>query len=252
MKTSHSTYTTAAMIIAAVLTLAPSHGAAVVVSNHSFELGGFTDGGVQNSFPNGFGWTSSGSPAGTTAGFYNPSSGYYAGAGGSGTPAGADGAQVGFLYKSGATAFQTLPGADNILGSVDDPVLMALTNYTLTIAVGHRLVGNPAGNFPFGTVALTLLAGSTVIAEDNNITSPAPGQFVDRFISVNSSTLNPALYGQALSIRMRQTAVAESVADIDNVRLDATAVPEPISAMLCGVGAFFLGIFRLRRMRQSA
>jgi len=240
------------MIIAAVLPLAPTHGAPVVVSNHNFEFGQLPDGGVQNN-TNGFVWDyNSQSTAGTLRGFYNPTAGHYASAGGAGTPSGADEDQVGFLFKTGATAFQTLSGADAILGNADDPVLTAGTQYTLTLAVGNRLAGNPSGNFPFGTLAITLLAGSTVIAEDATSTGPAPGQFVDRSISVDSSTLSSALYGQPLSLRFRQMAVADSVADIDNVRLYATAVPEPSSVMLWSAGALVLGMCRRRRMGQTA
>ncbi len=217
------------MLIAALLSLAPSYGAMIPVGNHSFESGTLSDGATQN-LTQGAPWDWSQSPAGTFSGFYNPTSGHYASAGGAGTPTGADGSQLGFAFKYGATAFQTLRGNDGILGNADDPVLTALTHYTLTLAVGHRLVGNPSGNFPFGTLEITLLAGSTVIGQDS-VGSPAPGQFVDQFISVDSSTLDSALYGQALSIRLRQTAIPDSVADFDNVRLNATPVPEPSTAL---------------------
>ncbi len=101
-------------------------------------------------------------------------------------------------------------------------MLTDLTTYTLTLAVGQRLAGNPSGNFPFGTLEVALLAGSTVIAVDNNVAAPGVGLFADRSISVNGATLNPTLYGQPLSIRIKQLATSDSVADFDNVRLDAS------------------------------
>jgi len=242
--------TQAAFCVAmALLALAPfSYGVSVVIANSSFELPALTDNGIQNSptvgDQGGSGWIfSTGSNIG---GIYNPTSGYYANADGNGTPAGANGAQISYVFRLNASASQTLSGSDAILGNADDPVLTSLTIYTLTLAVGQRLLNNPAGNFPFGTLSLALLAGSTVIAEDNNVGAPGLGQFADRSISVNSATLNPVLYGQPLSIRIMQLAGTDSVADLDNVRLDAIVIPEPSSALMIGIGLLAFGVLRHR------
>lgn len=221
------------------------------VANFGFELPSFTDGAFEN-YPSlveqgGYGWTWNNNGA-QIGGIFNPSVTYYAGAAGNGTPAGAEGAQVGYLFRGGAFASQTLAGNDGIPGNADDPILTALTTYTLTLAVGDRLPGG-ANSFPFGNVDLALLAGSTVIAEDSTIGDPGAGLFADHTITVNSAFLNPSLYGQPLTIRIIQTQPGDFAADLDNVRLNAVTVPEPSSARLLALGlvGFALSVFRKTR-----
>lgn len=165
-------------------------------------------------------------------GIYNPAANTYATAGGTGTPTGAAGSQLGY-FGQGGEVVQTL-----------SELLTPLTTYTLTLAIGRRALGNQYGNDLFNGYLIQLLAGSTVIAEEANAVEPLPGTFVERSIAVNSATLTSALYGSSLTVRVTGTQVP-GVTDLDNVRLDAVTVPEPTAVGLLCAG--ILGLVGRRR-----
>jgi len=217
--------------------------ATLVVANASFELPAFADASFGQQFitpaqQGGYGWSFT-----DASGIYNPTALDYSGAGGSGTPAGGTGAQVAFSVQRYAL-FQTLAGMDGALGNGDDPVLTALTTYTLTAAFGQRLPGNQFGATP-GGYSFELLAGATVIAQETDAIALTPGSFVERTITVDSATLSPSLFGQPLTIRLNSTVnQATAATDFDNVRLDAVTVPEPSTGSLLVVAT--LGFARKR------
>lgn len=205
----------------------------LAVANASFEAPALADGVNTNpyqtdpTFANqgGHGWVFDVFFGVNDGGIWNPQESLYPGSADSGTPSGADGAQVGYAFRNGVAARQRLIGPDGVLGSSDDPLLTSSSTYTLSVSVGQRIGGG------FGALAMQLLAGAgtgpqplTVIAE-KTITGgsiPAAGTFSDQQLVLDTATVNPSLYGQPLSIRLMQTGGPIDAAEFDNVRLEAT------------------------------
>jgi len=125
---------------------------------------------------------------------------------------------VNTAWLNGGSATQTL----NI-------VLAADTNYTLQVAVGDRR----DNVFPGYSVAL--LAGNTVLVTESAL-HPDDG-FLDSVIRYSATAGSPGL-GLPLAIRL--TANGTQV-NFDNVRLDATPVPEPGAWALMLAGIATLG-----------
>ena len=146
---------------------------------------------------------------GTGAGVFNPITGiHYSG------PGATDGLQV--AYSNG--------GGSNIAQILGD-TLTANTQYTLRVDIGDRF------DTAFGGYTVDFLAGTTVLASDNNTLLPNDG-----FLTSTVSFFAPsghANLGQSLQIRLTSNGVQTN---FDNVRLDATPLqvsvtPEP--ATLC-------------------
>lgn len=121
-----------------------------------------------------------------------------------------------FFLFSGSPA-----GLEQTLGDV----LQSNTTYTLQVEVGRRLFDN-GNNFGYD---VQLLAGTTLLASGNqlSLTVDSAGTHTLTYLSGDA---NPNA-GQNLSIRLLTTSGATEVF-FDNVRLDATQVPEPGSAGL--------------------
>lgn len=105
--------------------------------------------------------------------------------------------------------------------------LEANTKYTLQVEVG-----NPGDFFAgFPGYRIQLLAGGAVIAQDDNTLSPSEGTFESSTISFTTSD-NENNLGQQLEIRLLNILDDSGLEiDFDNVRLNATSVPEPISTL---------------------
>jgi hypothetical protein len=201
-----------------------SQAASLTIANASFEAPAFDDGGYDYLISPGgqgnYGWYIS-----DGAFVYNPTALDYATAGANGTAPGAVGSQVSGIFQFGDyTIYQPLAGADGVAGNEDDPVLMPQTDYALTVAVGQRLAGNQFG-VTYGGYDIQLRAGpafaGTIIGRETDAVTPPPGTFVDRTIVVDSSTVDPNLYGQPLAILLRKTIVSQTAnTDFDNVRLE--------------------------------
>ncbi len=138
-----------------------------------------------------------------------------------------DGVQVAWGNED-ATIFQRLSAT-----------LESNTKYTLGVYVGQR---NRSG---FVGYNIELLAGNTVLASNNSIT-PDPGTFSLVNVHYTSSNNDP-LIGQALGIRLSSSGIQTN---FDNVTLDATAVPEPLTILGVGTAIGFGTIFK-RKIAKS-
>jgi hapalindole H/12-epi-hapalindole U/12-epi-fischerindole U synthase len=145
--------------------------------------------------------------------------------------------------------------------------LQANTRYTLTVDIGNiasgtSLAGSSGGAGVFFDLdgfpgyRLDLLAGGVVIGSDNNSlgASIPEGQFRTASFNVDIGAAHAQL-GQTLGIRLVNldqagtTEIPNIEVDFDNVRLDATAVPEPATAALF-VSGIALGVAFSRRRRS--
>ena len=213
MNLEHQLVALSGVAIAAAMASGAAHAAAIAVLNPSFEATVLAVNTNSVGIP---GWVNSSGGIllpliGPTGQFSNP------------IPDG-----VNTAWLNGGSATQTL-----------NAVLTANTSYTLQVAVGDRR----DGVFPGYSVAL--MAGTTVLASESAL-HPDDG-FLDSVISYSATAASPGL-GQPLVIRL--TANGTQV-NFDNVRLDATAVPEPGAWALMLAGTALLGGLS-RRGRVSA
>ena len=138
--------------------------------------------------------------------------------------------------------------------------LQADTDYTLTVATGWR-ADLPGLGFPvYPGYGIEIYAGATLIASDYSTelggtgAGPAGDSWKDVTATYTYDPGDAGLVGQALEIRLLggpngidpnfPTLAVQT--NYDNVRLDATAVPEPSSAALLGLGGLAL-ILRRRK-----
>lgn len=196
-----------------------AHATTIPITNHSFEdpvtgPGTF----VTNTAPNG--WSAYGSInfSNRAIGVLNPNdTSLYA----DGVP---DDHNVGvvFLLPSAATE----SGLQQTLGDT----LQASTQYTLSVEVGN--IANdpnpPHNSFNFSGFPgyrVDLLAGSAVIASDNNTLAPGEGRFLTSTVQLTTGASHPN-EGQALAVRLvNLDGPAGIEVNFDNVRLDAVPAP---------------------------
>ncbi|MEH1943146.1 MAG: PEP-CTERM sorting domain-containing protein [Nostoc sp.] len=146
-----------------------------------------------------------------------------------------EGNNVGYVYLtyppgSGAVGIsQTLPS-----------LLTANTKYTLQVEIANI---PPVNGFTtldgFPGYAIQLLAGGTLLSQDYNNLSITEGAFVTSSISYISLANNPNL-GKPLEIRLLNLLQSDGIEiNFDNVKLNATQIPEPASIL--GITLGFLG-----------
>lgn len=165
------------------------------------------------------GWTFTGT-ASTFTGIFNPPVGSYPAAGGNGTPDGADSTNAAFLFHNGGVGDSV--SAEQLLGDT----LTADSEYMLTVAIGRFLPDQPFVFSSYGGYSIELLAGTTVIAQSVDEIDPPTGAFRDAFAYVASHTVNPALIGMPLSIRLDISALdAPRSTHFDNLRLVRRLIP---------------------------
>jgi len=128
-------------------------------------------------------------------------------------------------------------GSANGLSQILTETLAADTDYTLTVEVGNSWAYYWAG------YSVQLLAGGTVIAEDNNTLWPDYMLWETSTVQYNYDAADSALVGQPLEIRLLNLGLDMDAAEpsvvgveFDNVVL----VPEPATLALLGLGALIL------------
>lgn len=191
----------------------PAGGDEVPVNNPSFETPLLSDGALAEGAGVIGGWTFAGT-TNTFLGIFNPPVGSYPTAGGDGTPTGADGSNVAFLFNNGG------PGESVSATQVLTDALLPDMEYTLTVAIGKFLPDQPYSFSIYGGYQIELLAGVTVIASDSDTVDPNFGEFQDALAVVSTTSIDPGLLGQPLSIRLN---ISDNIEDrsthFDDVRL---------------------------------
>ncbi|MGI9432319.1 MAG: hypothetical protein ACR2PQ_08905 [Myxococcota bacterium] len=217
-----------------VLATSGATGAAPIsVPNPSFEDPDLADGTRANALnfdtvtvP---GWASSfAGPPVSGGGLEDPSDLQFAGATGNASPlpGTAQGSQATFLQGTLASNSQsfstTLPVA----------ILEADTTYTLTVAIGNPLDSEP------GDVLLEFIADGSRTAETVIPAGTLPdGTFTDHELVLVLAPGDP-LDGAELDLRVRQEQTENALQTVyfDHVRLEDTAVPEPVASALLAIG----------------
>ena len=231
------------LILAAAFAAAAgvAQAALVTISQPSFEspvTAPATFTGTQTTGPTG--WTVYNSGATNNQRFFgvwNPSTtNSYIG----GAPAGLN---IGVVFLQNTTGIAEA-GLQQTLGAT----LQLSTQYTLMVEVGNF---SPADGGPFNFTGfpgyrVDLFAGSTLLASDNNTLAPGEGVFATSVVSFTTGASH-ANAGQALGIRLVNLNGPGTEVNFDNVRLDATSVPEPSAAALGSVAVLCALLRRLRR-----
>jgi len=158
---------------------------------------------------------------------------------------GADGAGV----LNGGFFGITVPDGDQVafanpgigLSQVLVDVLTADTLYKLTVAIGTRDRAIPETS----EYEIRILAGGILLASvSDTLNENTP--FSDIMVSYTATPADTQL-GQLLQVEIA-TIGGTKQAIFDNVRLDATVVPEPSALLLAGLG--ILGLFGSARRRN--
>ncbi|NQU23052.1 MAG: PEP-CTERM sorting domain-containing protein [Candidatus Nealsonbacteria bacterium] len=209
----------------------------VRVANQSFEHAFLSDGEIAGRAWN-KGWTFDSTDS-SFSGVWNPPSTNYLDAAGLGTARGADGARIGFVYNTLTVPDESqLCSIEQTLGAI----LMPETLYELTVAVGkpHDIV--------YGGYRLELFAGDRLIGFQEDAVEPDAGTFTDASFNILSDTLDPALFGESLKIRLSATSLAfETGTGFDNIRLTTAVVPEPATIWLVITSLPFIWLTIRRR-----
>ncbi|MDB5295834.1 MAG: hypothetical protein JWO31_1817 [Phycisphaerales bacterium] len=200
--------------------------APVPLLNASFESPALADGVATLTVPS---WTQGGTGS-NQSGVYNPTTAAFAGAssGAGNLPAPAAGPQAAFMNTGGI-------GSATLTSATPLGAILASTKYTLTVALGVRS-DFPAAGVRLDNVYVEMTAGASgasltgaYLAFDAN-TLPA-GSFKDYAVTFSTGASGNVI-GQALSVDMGYQSTTNSGVMADNVRLDASPVPEPATPAL--------------------
>jgi autotransporter-associated beta strand protein len=189
------------LALAFVLGATTAHGAVpVTITNPSFELPAVaTDGGFLASAT---GWTNFNSAV--QIGVLNPAVADF-------TLQAPDGINVGWVFGGVVDA-----GFAQVLSST----LQADATYSLSVKVGNSLT------YAYDGYRVQLLAGGTVLNEDNNTLSPASDTFVTSTVNyVYNAGLHAGLVGQPLEIRLLGKGLSggsDGETEFDDVQLTVT------------------------------
>ncbi len=157
-----------------------------------------------------------------------------------------DGSSVGLVFLENTTNL-----AEAGLQQTLTTVLGLSTQYTLTVEVGNFSdAGGGSFDFTgFPGYRVDLFAGGILLASDDNTLSPGEGIFETSVVSFTTGDSHPNA-GQPLAIRLVNLNGPGSEVNFDNVRLDASAIPEPSSVFLGAIGMICLMLKRNRTSRM--
>lgn len=206
-------------IVLGLSAVVTSDAALVVIGDPSFEGIALSPGNFTSGVYAAGSWNSN-----ANAGLFRPTASSYP----SGVPDG-----VNMAYSSSSA----------VIDQVLTTTLAANTTYTLSVNVGSRLDSPHNDGY-----TIQLLAGGVVLAGSTNFPVPVDGTFVLATDVFTTGASNPQL-GQALEIKLVSAATGQT--SFDNVKLDATAAPEPTSWMLAGFTVAGAAGIRRRRARSS-
>ena len=138
----------------------------------------------------------------------------------------------------------------NGLAQVLNETFAANTDYTLTAEVGN------SWSYYWSGYSVQLLAGGTVIAEDNNTLWPDYMLWDTSTVEYTYDAAEAGLVGQPLEIRLLNLGIDMDVAapsvvgvEFDAVSLSSQVIPEPGTLALLGMGA--LGLLAFARRKRA-
>lgn len=236
----------------ALVAASPARAELLTIQNAGFETLFLADNTFNVSSPGPAGWSAYG-----TINHNNRSIGVVNPTGSLLYPGGApEGRNVGVVFLMDNAGNQSqFAGIESGLVQTLAATLQINTRYTLTVEVGNMANDpSPSNTFVFTGFPgyrVDLLAGGQVIASDNNSLLPAEGTFLTSQFSLSIGASH-VLAGQSLGIRLVNLNAAPGIeVNFDNVRLDATAIPEPATAAgLLGTVVLMMSAFARRRQRE--
>ncbi len=158
-----------------------------------------------------------------------------------------DGANVGVVFLENTTDL-----AEAGLRQTLTATLQLSTQYSLTVDVGNFSDAD-GGSFDFSGFPgyrVELFAGGTLLALDSNTLSPGEGIFETSVVMFTTGNSHPNA-GQAMAIRLVNLNGPGIEVNFDNVRLDATPVPEPSTLLFGAIGVIFAILKRNRTSRNA-
>jgi len=160
-----------------------------------------------------------------------------------------DGVNVGLVFLLNTTNI-----AEAGLEQTLSDTLQLNTTYTLTVEVGNFADDEPTDSldfdgFPGYRIDLMTVNNPVPLASDNNTLTPDEGIFETSIVSFTTGSSHTDA-GQELVIRLVNLNGAGIEVNFDDVRLDASPVPEPSTTALL-FGAAGLICAGLRRKRSS-
>jgi hypothetical protein len=161
-----------------------------------------------------------------------------------------DGVNVGVVFLRNTSNFAEA-GLQQILAAT----LQLNTTYTLTVEVGNFADDNNMDSFDFDGFPgyrIDLMADGNPIplASDLNTLMPGEGIFETSTVSFTTGSSHTDA-GQALAIRLVNLNGSGIEVNFDDVRLDATPVPEPSTAILGAIG-MICGLLKRNRISSKA
>ena len=218
-------------LLLALAAASPAQATDIAVSNFNFEANARPDGSAGTGQLSN--WAIVG---GANVGTYNPSTAFYntpqiTDPANSGVIGSMNGPNLAYIFEAGATITNTT-GHAIVLGET----------YQLTVAVGQR-----SNAQSFSPVMLSLLDGNSLLASTTVSTPPAANSVGDVSLGYTAQA------GDSGNLRIQLKLVSGLYGDFDNVRLTASAVPEPASLGLMALGLGGLaGMSGMRRQRSRA